>query len=161
MKEYFSNPAYNNQQIFCSPQGQTAYVSFLRTNQDLFVIEGRQDPAYPDPAFNFIPVKYVDALTTATLYPNHTTSASITDNVPESTTGNGVQGPRFYWINSNYLYPCFHEDMYFSVQKVREHFNDPDTFVQPVRTWGNLKCPSRMRHGLVSPSVDLYASLYA
>lgn len=160
MGEYFSNPAYNNQQIFTSPEGQTAYTSFLRMNQDLFVIEGRQDPAYPDPAFNFIPVKYVNALTTAPLYPNHTTIASATDNVSEATSGNGITGPRFYWINSNYLYPVFHKTYFFLRGKVREHFNDPDTFVVPVRTWGNLVCTSRRRQGIVSPTADLYTGLY-
>jgi hypothetical protein len=159
MGEYFSNPAYNNQQIFTSPEGQSAYTSFLRTHQDLFVIEGRQDPAYPDPQFNFIPVKYVDFLTTAPLYQNNTTAASTTDNVSEGNSAT-ITGPRYYWINSNYLYPCFHKTYFFLRGKVREHFNDPDTFVVPVRTWGNLKCTSRRRQGIVSPSVDLYASLY-
>lgn len=164
MGEYFSNPSYNNQQIFCSPEGQTAYASLLRTNQDLFVIEGRQDPAYPDPAYNFIPVKYVNALTDATLYPNNTTLASATDNVSEHGTITGTKnGPRFYWLNSNYLYPCFHSTYFFLRGKVREHFNDPDTFVVPVRTWGNVKCTSRMRQGLLSPSngKSLYAGLYS
>jgi hypothetical protein len=46
---------------------------------------------------------------------------------------------------------------------VREHFNDPDTFVVPVRTWGNVKCTSRMRQGLISPSngTNLYTGLYS
>lgn len=164
MGQYYSDPAYNSQQIFTSPEGQTAYASFLRMNQDLFVIEGRQDPAFPDPAFNFIPVKYVNALTSATLYPNDVTLASATDNVSENGTITGNKGgPRFYWLNSNYLYPCFHKTYFFLRGKVREHFNDPDTFVVPVRTWGNLKCHSRMRQGLVSPSngTNLYTSLYS
>lgn len=160
--EYFSNPAYSGQQIFCSPEGQTAYASFLRMNQDLYVIEGRQDPAYPDPAFNFIPVKYVNALTSATLYPNNTTVASATDNIAEGTNATGDRrGPRFYWVNSNYLYPVFHETYFFLRGKVREHYNDPDTFVVPVRTWGNVVCPSRMRQGLVRPALNLYSSLYS
>lgn len=157
--EYYSKPAYNNQQIFCSPEGQTAYAVLLRSFQDNFVIGGRQDPAYPDPAFNFIPVKYVNALTTAPLYPNNATIGSSTDNVGEASAGKA--GPRYYWINSNYLHPFFHEEMFFKVEKVREHFNDPDTFVQPVRTWGNLMCTSRMRQGLVSPSTSLYTGLYS
>jgi hypothetical protein len=160
MGEYFSNPAYGSQQIFCSPEGQTAYAMLIRAFQDQYVIETRQDPAYPDPAFNFIPVKYVNALTTATLYPNHATLASATDNVAEGTSGDGNVGPRYYWLNSEYLYPCFHEEMFFARQKVREHFNDPDTFVMPVRTWGNFKCTSRKRQGLVSPGQDVYTSLY-
>lgn len=163
MGEYFSNPAYNSQQIFTSPEGQTAYATLIRAFQDNYVIETRQDPAYPDPAFNFIPVKYVDALTTAQIYPNHTTLSSATDNIDEGDTGsNFFEGPRYYWINSEYLYPCFHEEMFFARQSVREHFNDPDTFVMPVRTWGNLKCTSRKRQGLVSPGADgLYTGLYS
>jgi hypothetical protein len=160
----YSNPAYNNQQIFCSPEGQTAYTSTLRAFQDQFVIEGRQDPAYPDPAFNFIPVKYVNALTTATLYPNNVTAVgSSTDNIAEGTnasTGNR-QGPRFYWVNSNYLHPFFHKDYFFARGGVREHFNDPDTFVVPIRIWGNLMCTSRIRQGLVRPSGALFAGLYS
>ena len=160
--EAYSNPAYNSQQIFTSPEGQTAYTTALRSAQDMFVIEGRQDPAYPDPAFNFIPVKYVNALTTATLYPNNTTLGSATDNIAEGTNATGNRrGPRFYWTNSDYLYPAFHEDYFFARGGVREHFNDPDTFVVPIRLWGNLICPSRMRQGLVSPSGDLYSGLYS
>ena len=158
----YSNPAYNSQQIFCSPEGQTAYATCLRAFQDQFVIEGRQDPAYPDPAFNFIPVKYVNALTTATLYPNNTTLGSASDNIAEGTNATGNrQGPRFYWINSNYLHPFFHKDYFFARGGVREHFNDPDTFVVPIRLWGNLMCTSRIRHGLVSPSGALYSGLYS
>jgi hypothetical protein len=107
-------------------------------------------------------VKYVNALTSATLYPNHTTIASATDNIAEGTNATGNrQGPRYYWLNSEYLYPCFHEQMFFARQKVREHFNDPDTFVMPVRTWGNFKCTSRMRQGLVRPHGALYSGLYS
>lgn len=160
--EYYSNPSYNNQQIFTSPEGQTAYTILIRAFQDNYVISTRQDPAYPDPAFNFIPVKYVNALTAATLYPNNTTLASVTDNIAEGTNATGNRrGPRFYWVNSNYLYPCFHKLYFFLRGKVREHYNDPDTFVVPVRTWGNLKCTSRMRQGLVRPEGDLYSSLYS
>jgi hypothetical protein len=163
MGEYFSDPAYNNQQIFTSEAGQTAYNIMLRAFQDNFVIGTRQDPAYTDPSFNFIPVKYVNALQAATLYPNNTTPDSATDNVAENGTVTGTKkGPRYYWINSNYLYPFFHEDMFFERQSVREHFNDPDTFVMPVRTWGNFKCTSRKRQGLISPSDGkaLYTNLY-
>lgn len=159
--EYFSNPAYNNQQIFCSEEGQTVYTTALIGNQDLFVIAGRQDPAATDPTYNFIPLKYVSALSTATLYPNHTTAASITDNVSEGTVGNGITGPRYYWINSNYMYPVFDEDMFFQRGKVREHYNDPDSFVMPVFVWGNLVCPSRKRHCLVKPSADVHVGVYS
>jgi hypothetical protein len=160
--EYFSDPAYNNQQIFTSEAGQTAYTTALRAFQDLFVIQGRQDPAFTDPSFNFIPVKYVTALQTAALYPAGT-AGSITNNVAENSASLLYgRGPRYYFINSNYLYPVFDEDMFFERGKVREHFNDPDTFVMPVFIWGNLICTSRKRHCLIRPaaSANLYAGLY-
>jgi len=158
--EYFSNPGYNNQQIFTSEMGQTAYTIALRAAQDLFVVQGRQDPAVPDPCFNFIPVKYVTALNTATLYPSEGGGVA-TNNVAESSSAakNGA-GPRFYFINSNYLYPYFDEDMFFERGKVREHYNDPDTFVMPVFIWGNLQCTSRIRQALVRPGQSVYTSLY-
>jgi len=158
--EFFSNPAYNNQQIFTSEAGQTAYQIAIRGSQDLFVIQGRQDAAITDPCYNFIPVKYATALDTSTLYPAGTAGA-ITNNVAESSTETlyGL-GPRYYWINSNYLFPFFDEDMYFQRDKVRNHYNDVDTFVMPVYVWGNYICPSRKRHGLIRPSQDVYSSLY-
>jgi hypothetical protein len=116
-------------------------------------------------------VKYVTALQTATLYPAGTASA-ITNNVAESGGANGSGllpiyggGPRYYFINSNYGYPVFDEDMFFERGKVREHFNDPDTFVMPVFIWGNLLFPSRKRHCLIRPntgtSTTLYSNLYS
>lgn len=159
--EYFTDPAYNNQQVFTSEEGQTVYTSALIANQDLFVIGGRQDPAATDPTYNFIPIKYVQALSTATLYPAGTAS-SITNNVAESSSATLYgSGPRYYFLNSNFMYPVFDEDMFFTRGKVREHFNDPDTFVMPVFVWGNLLCTSRKRHCLIRPGgVDLYAGLY-
>lgn len=164
VQEYFSDPAYSKQQIMTSEAGQTAYQLGLQAAQDLFVIAGRQDPAYPDPQFNFIPVKYVSALQTATLYPEGTTDA-ITNNAAENNTqliyGGG---PRYYWINSNYLHPVWHDTYYFREGPIMNHMNDPDSFVQISRTWGNMLCPSRMRQGLIRPNrvagTDLYASLY-
>lgn len=164
VQEYFSDPAYSKQQIFTSEAGQQAYTMALRPMQDLFVIAGRQDPAYPDPQYNFIPVKYVSALQTATLYPAGSASA-ITNNLAESSTELLYgSGPRYYWINSNYLHPVWHSTYYFKEGEVMNHMNDPDSFVQISRTWGNFLCPSRMRHGLVRPNTiaatDLYQSLY-
>jgi hypothetical protein len=162
--EYFTDPAYNNQQIFTSEAGQTAYTTALRGSQDLFVIQGRQDPAFTDPSFNFIPVKYVTALQTATLYPSGVIG-TISNNVAE----NGLLpiyggGPRFYLLNSNFMYPVFDEDMFFERGKVREHYNDPDSFVMPIFVWGNLLCTSRKRQVLLRPNrannVTLYSSLY-
>ncbi len=162
--EYFDDVSINNQTIYCSPEGQRAYSHALRVSQDQFVTESRQDSAYNNPTFNGIPMHRTSALTTATIYPADG-GGSFTNNVPESTTNcaNG-SGPRYYFVDSNTMFPFYDPDMFFERGEVRNHFNDPDTFVQPVFLWGNLMCPRRSTHCLVRPGAsahNLYLSLYA
>jgi hypothetical protein len=154
MQEYFEDPRFNRQCIFTSRPGQSAYQQLLRQSQDAFVTAGRQDPAYADPMYYGIPVKWVSELDTATLYENVATTDTVAEGTADSI------GPRFYWINSQYLYPVFHDEMYFEKDEVSRHHNDPDTFVCPVASWYNLICTSRQRQGIVSPSGDLYTTLY-
>jgi hypothetical protein len=154
MQEYFDNPAYNRQCIFTSRVGQSAYQQLLRQSQDAFVVAGRQDPSYADPMYYGIPVKWVEQLDTATLYGNPASNDVVAESAADSI------GPRFYWLNTQYLYPVFHDEMYFEKDEVTRHHNDPDTFVCPVATWYQILCTSRRRQGIVSPSADVYASLY-
>lgn len=156
MQEYFQDPRYNRQCIYTSSVGQSVYQQLLRASQDAFVVAGRQDPAYADPQYMGIPVKWVSELDTATLYAN----TAGTDVVAESSANVNNKGPRYYWLNSQYLYPVFHDEMYFEKDEVSRHHNDVDTFVCPVATWYNIICTSRQRQGLVSPSGDLYSPLY-
>jgi len=156
MQEYFHDPRYNRQCIYTSSVGQSVYQQALRVSQDQFVTAGRQDPAYAEPQYNGIPVKWVSELDTATLYAN----VATTDTVAEGLTA-GTIGPRYYWVNSQFLYPVFHDEMYFEKDEVSRHHNDPDTFVCPVATWYNIICTSRKRQGLVSPAGDLYSTQYS
>ena len=147
--EYWESPTLNKQMILTTKVGRKAFQGLLRAGQDHYVVGG-QDPSYPDPLYNGIPVARVSELETATLYAN----AGGDDNVAESAAN--LAGPRFYWVNGNYLYPCFHTDRLFSKYEVTKHHNIPDTWVCPVATWYNLLAPSLQRQGILSPSTDLY-----
>jgi len=164
MGEYFDNVSINNQTIFCSPQGQLAYEIALRGSQDAFVTAGRQDSAYNDPTYNGIPLHRTSALETATIYPADG-GGSFTNNVPESTTNCAYgSGPRYYFVDSNTMFPFFDPDMSFEKGEVRNHFNDPETFVQPMFIWGNLLCTRRSTHCLIRPGAaahNLYLTLYS
>ena len=166
--EYFDDVSINNQTIFCSQAGQVAYSIALRVGQDHYVA-GPQDAAYNGPSFNGIPLFRSDKLQTAPIYPAGSIT-SITNTVAE----NGTKaiyggGPRYYFINSNFLFPFYDPDMFFERGEVRNHYNDPDTFAQPVFVWGNLMCTRRDVHCLVRPArsngvagtSSLYAALYA
>lgn len=155
--EYFSNPAYNKQCIWASRVGQTAYQQLIRehSTEGFHNIAGAQDPAIPDPQYLGIPIKWSAPLDTAKLYT--TGSATDTEGAASTTTA----GPRYYWINSEFLYPVFHDEMYFEKDEVTRDHNDPDTYVMPVSTWYNVICTSRQRQAIVSPGTDaLYDTLY-
>jgi len=62
------------------------------------------------------------------------------------------RGPRYLFINANYLCPVVHGERYFYMDKVARHPNVPDTWVQPTTIWYNYKLLSRQRHGIISPS---------
>ena len=67
MKQYWEDPRYNKQMIVTTKAGRSTYMRLLRGAQDHFVA-GAQDPAYPDPMFNGIPVSRASTLESATLY---------------------------------------------------------------------------------------------
>lgn len=142
-KQYFEDERLNKQMICTSKAGRSFYQQELRRGQDHF-IAGPQDPAYPDPMFHGIPVVRVSTLDDAPLY------ADASDGRVDEITA-VKSGPRYYWVNGNYLFPTFHSDRYFYKHEVTKHFNVPDTWVCPVATWYNVMCTSRQRQGIVSP----------
>lgn len=158
MQAYFDDPRFNRHCIFTSKVGHTAAEIAVRMSNDRLVGgAGPQDWGYSDPAYRGIPIKWVSTLDTATLYENSGTTDVVTEG---ASTADNI-GPRFYLINSQYLYPVFHDEMYFEKDEISRHHNDPDTFVCPVATWYNIICTSRQRQGMLSPSGDLYSELYA
>lgn len=154
MREYYENPAFSKQIIATSTTGRRAYMNLLRQGQDHFVM-GPQDPAYSDPQFHGVPVTRAIDLQTGEYYAN----AGGTALVSEGNANNS--GPRMYFIDTEYLYPVFHDEMYFAKQEITKHHNVWDTYVCPVATWHNLFCTSLRRQGILSPSTDLYTTLYS
>lgn len=147
-KQYFEDPRLNKQMILTSKTGRKAVQVLLRAGQDTYV-SGGQDAAYPDPMYMGIPIARVSTLETATLYDD-----GSSDNTTEALAD--LKGPRFYFVNGNYLFPVFHSAKYFAKEKPTKHHNVPDTWVCPVATWYNVICTSRQRQGILSPSLDLY-----
>ena len=145
-QQYFEDPQLNKQMILTSKVGKKACRVLLRAGQDHYVIGG-QDAAYPNPAYEKIPIQRVSTLETATLYDD-----GASDNTTEALAS--INGPRFYWCNGNYMFPVLHRDKYFTKGEVTKHHNVPDTWVCPVATWYNVICTSRRRQGIVSPGTS-------
>jgi hypothetical protein len=156
-QEYFTDPRYNNQTIFTSSVGHSVYGQQIRlaTSEGFHSIAGSQDPAVPDPMYFGIPVVWHRGFDTATVYAN----TGGDDTVTEGTAAN--IGPRFYWLNSNFLFPVFHDEIYFSKDEPRQDYTNIDEYVMPVSTWMSTLCTSRARQGVVSPNGSLFTELYS
>ncbi len=140
------------QAIFCSDWGERLYQRGLMENQDLFSGYGgevRNDPAYPGPAYYGIPLVRLSTLNTATLYPGDTGYTAYQDE--QFTTGIAIAGPRYYWINGEYLKLVVHSENYASLSAPFIPSAQPFSVVRVMDLWNNNICRSRRRHGIVYP----------
>lgn len=155
MQQYWEDPRYNKQMIVTTRRGRAIYKQLLRASQDHFVA-GPQDPAYPDPQYFGIPIQRASTLEGLALYSNNAGTALLDEFTDAG--GTAGRGPRFYFINAEYLYPVFHARRYFHKYEVTKHHNVPDTWVLPIAIWFNTICTSYQRQGIVSPSGSVYTS---
>jgi hypothetical protein len=146
-QEYFDDPGLNAMFIACSKKGQNAYQQLLRASQDTFVTGSRQDPAYMQPKYAGIDLVYAPKLDT---YAGYGTDQSRT----ESDTVNNISGPRYYFLNGNYMKFIFHTTRYMYQHPAMRHPNQPFTTIVPVDSWYNFVCRSRQRHGIVYPATN-------
>ncbi len=144
-QEYFDNPSLNAMFIACSKKGQNIYTQLLRESQDTFVTASRQDPAYMAPKFAGIDLVYAPTLDTYAGYPGLSTEGDAT-----------AKGPRYYFLNGNYIKYIFHQTRYMMQHPTMRHPNQPFTSIVPVDSWYNFVCRSRQRQGIVGPASDLY-----
>lgn len=156
-QEYFEQPKLYAQFIACSRRGINVYQQLLRASNDTLVFNSasRQDPAYHKPQYAGIDLEYVATLNDALLYANNTSTSAY---VSELDSNAAADGPRYYWLNGEYISPVFHTTRYMMKKMVREHPNQPFTHVAPVDTWYNLVCRSRQRQGIVVPTGSVYTS---
>lgn len=138
--------------ILCSLLGISSYENALRLNQDTFRGIGKmsgQDPDYNNPTFRNIPLDYIAELDTAALYATTAGTSLATE-----TTTPDLVGPRYYFINGEYLNFVVHSENYLVLEEPIRPSGQPFTRVQDVDCWNNLIFRSRKRHGILSPAVD-------
>ena len=147
-QEYFDDPSLNAMFIACSKAGQRIYTQLLRSSQDTFVTASRQDPAYQSPKYAGIDLVHAPKLDEYAGY----AGGSFT----ELTATN--QGPRYYFINGNYMKFVFHTTRYMYQHPAMRHPNQPFTTIVPVDSWYNFVCRSRQRQGILSPFASEYTA---
>ena len=147
-QEYFDDPSLNAMFIGCSKAGQRIYTQLLRSSQDTFVTASRQDPAYQSPKYAGIDLVHAPKLDEYAGY----TGGDGTE------LGADKQGPRYYFINGNYMKFVFHTTRYMYQHPAMRHPNQPFTTIVPVDSWYNFVCRSRQRQGILSPTAVEYSA---
>ena len=162
---YFENIVFNRQKILCSREGLNLYKQALRASNDRSFAP--QDMAYNQPTYSGVPLTYVAELDTAAIYPAATVGTAAQYQATElaaltldSSAGatelgaNVIQpGPRYHFINGDYLTPVIHSNRYMEKHEVMRHPNQPFTYVQITDCWYNILANSRQRHGILAPTV--------
>lgn len=151
MNEYFENESMFRQVIYTTKNGLVKYKALLRSENDVQVVPGRQDPAYQNPTYSGIPLERAPQLETEALY------AISGSTLRDETTTNGANytGPRYYWINANFMKMAFHSNYYFKYLDVFSPEKNRTKYILPIQIWFNLYCTSRRHQGIVSPSTNL------
>lgn len=150
-QEYFENMKLYSQVIFCSRKGINVYQTLLRNAQDRFTgIANYQDPAYAAPAFAGIDLQYVARLDDAPIY--STGSGAVYEGSSSATN----QGPRYYWLNTQYLAPVIHSTRYLTKKAPFSPSDQPFTTIVVTDSWWNMCVRSRQRQGIVYPNGAMY-----
>lgn len=141
--------ATEQRRMFCATGlgGILIYKDALRKSNDRGYVSNPQDPAYLRPLFAGFDVEEFETLENAALYLTGTPGTQA--NYAAAT----VNGPRYYFVNTNYLRMIFHNQNYFERRNVREPTDQVGSYTQPTTTWYNLCCRSRRRGlGILYPA---------
>lgn len=141
--EHFSPSAHNRCLIVCSRVGWVLYKALLRDQNDHLTRWG--DPSGERPSFYGVFLEFIEALDTALLYDDG--SSGFTDEASAS-----KDGPRFYFLNFEYLKIIWHRERYWYEHEVKQPSDQVDSWVKPVSVWNNLFLRSRQRQGIVAPA---------
>jgi hypothetical protein len=150
MNEYFENESMFRQVIYTSKNGIVSYKRLLRSENDVQVVPGRQDPAYQNPTYSGIPLERAPQLETEALYVNDTGSTLYTE--LSISDPDNLAGARYYWINANFMKMAFHSNYYFKYLDVFSPEKNRTKYILPIQIWFNLYVTSRRHQGIVAPS---------
>lgn len=133
MQRYYADTRFQKFKILTDINGDKKYAGLTRDANDRLTGDQR-DLGYVNQGANVfrgIPVQYVKEM----------------DNI-----GYAATQPRFFWINSDYLYPVFHGKAYFRELPPMNSPSQPYTWVVHTDTWYQIVCTSRQRHGIIVPA---------
>lgn len=125
---YMADTNFSKFKILTNKDGRKKYMQLTRDSNDRATPANDLGWTAGEVLYNGIPIRYITEL----------------DNLSYATTN-----PRFFWINSDFIYPVFHTERYFKNEDPMNSVQQPFTRVVYNDTWMNLYCGSRQRNGIV------------
>jgi len=130
--------------IWTGEEGYTQLEDVYQQNSDNFVTPNAQDADYGDITVKGTPVIEIPKLDEVTWYDDG--SGALTTQAQAA-----APGPRYYFINGEFLTPRFHGNKMFYIHETRELPNTVGGYWTPIELWTQLWIHSLRRHGIVYP----------
>lgn len=131
MAKYWEDTKLSRCMILTDINGAATYQRLTEQANDRLIGSGKDLGVYAgDLPYNNIPVSYITQM----------------DDIAYASTA-----PRYFFVNSDYLFPVWHTDAYFDEMKPMNSVNQPYVYTVHVDLWYQLVCPSRQRLGIVCP----------
>ncbi len=131
MEKYITDTTFSKFMILTDINGVKTYQRITKNSNDRLIGDGKDLGAYAgDLPYAGIPVKYIKEM----------------DSIGYASTQ-----PRYFWINSDYLYPVWHTSAYFDESEPMNSKDQPYVYAVHTDTWYQLICTSRQRNGIVVP----------
>lgn len=150
LQRYFTNDNMKMLKIVTNKAGHVLMQRLIRDANNI-TRAGPQDPGYPDPQYQGVPIMYCAALDSALLEESGAVVGGAEGTYANTAYDN--DRPRFFFINTKYLKIVGHQKHFLRETDPKEGSLDQrDTFAVWKETWWNLVCTSRRRQGLVRPA---------
>lgn len=156
--EYFTRSDMYGQMIVCSFAGERVVENYYQFRQDNFKWSNGMDMAMGKLWFHGVPFIAVPSLDDALLYSKAGATTTVAKEGSEGvTTEADKSGPRFYFLNGNYMHFVMHSNRAFKVHEPMKSPFQPMNTVQFVDVWCNLVFESLIRHAIVYPNADVWS----
>jgi hypothetical protein len=131
MNKYFTETRWSKFNILTDINGRETYRSQTQNSNDRLIGSGKDLGVYAgDLPYAGVPVKYIPEM----------------DGIGYASTQ-----PRYFWVNSDYLFPVYNTAAYFAEMEPMNSVNQPHAYTVHVDLWYQLVCTSRARQGIVCP----------
>lgn len=146
--------------VVCSKFGHATYAKIARESNNI-LRKGAADGGVDGLQFLGTPIEFHPDLDTATLYLGNSGNTAYAEMSTSLAAGGSTwattdwcRGPRFYWLDFNFIRSWFNSTFYFKIDANMTHMNSPGLHVSWIRTGWNTFCRSRKRNGIVSPGAS-------